>query len=99
MELNFVIQILAPLIVQGVATIIAVIFVFQRAQDKMSSELNYLKKDMQLQNEQLKVIIELKLDAIIASQDSLNVRVSKLEQFKDDFYSHGLFSSLAPAKQ
>lgn len=96
MDANVLYQVFVPIIFQSVATLVGIFFIFQRTQEKIKSDIEYLKKEMESQNETIRTILELKLNVISEAHENLNVRVSKLEQFRDDMYSHGLFNSLLP---
>lgn len=66
----------------------------------MSKKIQKLEDHRQSDTEKIKIqfdsilnTIELKFQNILNSWDSLNVRVSKLEQFKDDYYTNKVFSN------
>jgi len=94
MDSGVVLQIIVPILFQSVVTLIGAFFIIQRTQEKIKGEIAFLQKSMEIQKEQINTILEVKLDMIGEAHESLNVRISKLEQFKDDFYSQGLFNAL-----
>ena len=79
---------------QGVLYFFGVFFAISKSYSKVITSIDMIDVKMQ----SLEKNLDLKLEAITKMNESLNVRISRLEQFRDDYYSSGYVNNLIPRR-
>ena len=81
-------------IFQLIISLIGMYLIISKNTARIEERIHSVEGSVTVKFESVKQFVELKLESMSKTHDNLNVRISKLEQFRDDFYGSHIYRSL-----